>query len=166
MSAIDDGAAQAPSDPGGPLTGDAALTAQARFDAFISYRRIPADVAFVDRLQRALGERGKAVWLDRANIEPASDWSQRIARGIAAAKAFIFVITPESVVSEECLHELETAVQQNKLVVPVVLRDVKARQAIPEPLSRLNWIVFAPGGSSYPASPESRVVCGFRPVVG
>ena len=33
------------------------------------------------------------VWVDRTDIEPAADWSERISRGIEAAKAFIFVIT-------------------------------------------------------------------------
>jgi TIR domain len=56
------------------------------------------------------------VWVDRTDIEPAADWSERILRGIEAAKAFIFVITPESVVSEQCLRELETAVQRHKLI--------------------------------------------------
>jgi YD repeat-containing protein len=118
---------------------------QPRFDAFISYRRIAEDTAFVDRLQEALAGRGKNVWVDRTKIEPASDWSQRIARGIAAAKAFIFVITPESVLSEECLRELQGAAQQHKLIVPVVLRDVGSQQGLPGSLSRPNWIFFSPG---------------------
>jgi hypothetical protein len=65
--------------------------------------------------------------VDRAKIEPAADWSERIARGIEAAKAFIFAITPESVVSEQCRNELETATQHHKLIIPVVLRDVERR---------------------------------------
>src|ERR1044071_5529244 len=93
-----------------------------RFDAFISYRRLSRDEAFVDRLQQALKAHGKTVWVDRAMIEPASDWLQRITRGIDAARAFLFVITPESASSPECRREFELAVQRNKLVVPVMLR--------------------------------------------
>jgi hypothetical protein len=146
MSAIDYPAAPGPpTRPGTDADGDDLLTAGARFDAFVSYRRIAADMAFVDRLQQALAGRGKSVWLDRAKIEPASDWSQRISRGIAAAKAFIFVITPESVVSAECLREIELAAQQHKLIIPVVLRDVGVGQVLPEALSRPNWIFFRGG---------------------
>jgi hypothetical protein len=116
-----------------------------RVDAFISYRRLPADTAFVDRLQEALTARGKHVWVDRAEIEPASDWAARINRGIEGAKAFIFVITPESVVSRECLRELEIAAAQRKLIVPVVLRDVHRDQALPEDLTKPNWIFFTSG---------------------
>jgi TIR domain len=128
---------------GPPADGDSAAEL-ARFDAFISYRRLPEDVAFVDHLQKALAVRGKNVWVDRAKIEPASDWFDRVARGIEAAKAFIFVITPESVVSDECRRELKIAAQRHKFIVPVVLRDVDRGQHLPEGLSRLNWIFFGP----------------------
>jgi WD40 repeat protein len=127
-----------------PAEGDPAAD-PARLDAFISYRRIPADTAFVDRLEEDLTARGKHVWVDRAKIEPAADWSERIARGISNAKALIFVITPESVASDECLHELESASQLHKLIVPVVLREVDRSQHLPESLRRPNWIFFSPG---------------------
>lgn len=145
MSTIDRGAAAGPPPEPSVSTHGDPPAGRARFDAFISYRRIAEDMAFVDQLQESLVARGKNVWVDRAKIEPAADWSQRIARGIAGAKAFIFVITPELVVSEECLHELEMAAQQHKLVIPVVLRDVAARRGLPEPLSRPNWIFFCRG---------------------
>ena len=81
------------------------------------------------------------VWVDRTDIEPAADWSERILRGIEAAKAFIFVITPESVVSEQCLRELEAAVQRHKLIIPVALRDTDRRD-LPGSLLTPNWIFF------------------------
>jgi hypothetical protein len=118
--------------------------AAGRFDAFISYRRSPADSAFVDGLQQELAARGKQVWVDRTNIEPASDWAKRIDRGIEASKAFVFVLTPESVASEECMRELALAAVQRKLIVPVLLRAVD-RARLPESLTRPNWIDFSPG---------------------
>jgi hypothetical protein len=53
----------------------------------------PKTPGFVDYLERALADRGKHVWVDRAKIEPAADWSERIALGIRNARALIFVIT-------------------------------------------------------------------------
>jgi WD40 repeat protein len=117
---------------------------RARFDAFVSYRRVTADTEFVDQLQRDLADRGKRVWVDRAEIEPASDWSQRVRRGIDASKAFVYVLTPESAVSPECVRELEAAVELHKLVVPVVLRDVDPT-ILPEALTKPNWIYFSSG---------------------
>ena len=74
-------------------------------------------------------------------IEPAADWRERIERGIGAAKAVIFLLTPESVSSDECRRELDIAVAHHKLVVPVLLRDVE-RQWLPDVLSRPNWVLF------------------------
>jgi hypothetical protein len=129
LSRVDQPASQAPSGTRALAVEDVAPVGESRPDAFISYRRLPADTAFVDKLQGALAKRGKQIWVDRSNIEPAADWSERIERGIEAAKAFIFVITPESVVSEQCQHELEMAVSLHKLVIPVVFREVDRRDA-------------------------------------
>jgi WD40 repeat protein len=129
----------------GPLETTGQLAADGRFDAFVSYRRIPADAAFVDGLQQDLAKRGMRVWVDREEIEPASDWAERIVRGIDASKALIFVITPESVRSAECLRELDKAVELHKLVVPVLLREVADRRELPEALARPNWVMFTPG---------------------
>ena len=147
MSTIDnDGSAPTASSQSGPVAGSHdQFAGRARFDAFISYRRLPADTAFVDQLQEALAERGMKVWVDRTDIEPAADWSERILRGIEAAKAFIFVLTPESAASGQCLRELETAVQHHKLIIPVALRKTDRRD-LPASLLTPNWIfLFGPG---------------------
>lgn len=113
----------------------------ARLDAFISYTRRPDDTAFVDRLRQDLLARGKQVWLDRHRIEPAADWRQRIARGISAAKALVFIVSPESLASSECAQELDIAAQQSKLIVPVIFKDVDPK-SVPEVLAKPNWIYF------------------------
>ena len=114
-----------------------------RPDAFVSYRRLPGDTAFVDRLQEALRAQDKRLWVDRTDIEPAADSWTRIARGIRAGKAFIFVITPESVVSEQCQRELDAAASLNKLIIPVALRRTDPR-AVDKRLRVPNWIFFTP----------------------
>ena len=125
------------------MTNSETTAVDPRPDAFISYRRLPDDTAFVDRLQEALSAHGKRVWVDRADIEPAADSWARIALGIRTVKAFIFVITPESVVSEHCLRELDLASSLNKLIVPVVLRYAEP-SGMPERLRAPNWIYFTP----------------------
>jgi len=70
--------------------------ADGQFDAFISYRRISSDIAFVDQLQRDLAARGLSAWIDREEIEPAANWADRIIRGLDASRSFVFVLTPES----------------------------------------------------------------------
>jgi WD40 repeat protein len=116
----------------------------AHLDAFISYTRRHEDTEFVDRLCDELVRRGKQVWLDRHRIEPAADWRERIAKGISAAKALIFVVSPESLTSSECAYELQLAVEQSKLVVPVVCKDVDPK-TVPEALAKPNWIFYRDG---------------------
>ena len=112
-----------------------------RLDAFISYARRPHDREFVDWLSRELRQRGKQIWLDRSNIEPAADWRARIAKGIEQANAFIFVISPDSASSGECAKELEIAVGGHKRIIPVVLRPVP-ENSLPAALTTPNWISF------------------------
>jgi WD40 repeat protein len=119
-------------------------TEAGRLDAFISYTR-RNDVGFVDHLRDQLLARGKNVWVDRERIEPAADFRQRIARGIEAANAMIFVVSPESVVSTECRQELAIATQHQKLVVPVVRHDITDQKSIPAAIAAANWIFWREG---------------------
>jgi WD40 repeat protein len=120
-------------------------TEAGRLDAFISYTR-RGDVDFVDHLRDELLARGKNVWVDRERIEPAADFRQRIARGIEAANAMIFVVSPESATSAECLQELAIASQHHKLVVPVIRHDVEdLRSSLPAALTAPNWIFWREG---------------------
>jgi WD40 repeat protein len=112
-----------------------------RLDAFISYARRPHDREFVDWLSGELKRHGKQIWLDRSNIEPAADWRARITKGIEQANAFIFVISPDSASSRECVNELEIAVADHKRIVPVVFRPVP-ENSLPAALTAPNWISF------------------------
>lgn len=109
-----------------------------RPDVFISYAR--ADAGFVwGRLVGALEERDKTVWLDRVDIPPAADWRDRIEKGIEAARAFVFVISPDAVTSYECGQELRQAITANKRLIPVLTRDVDS-DSVSFELKRPNWI--------------------------
>lgn len=92
-----------------------------RYDAFLSYARVDSPFV-VDHLYIALRKRGHEVWVD-VDITGGAKWRERVRRGIEACKAFIFVISRDSVASEACRHELENAVALNKLIIPVVYRD-------------------------------------------
>ena len=109
-----------------------------RYDAFISYAR--KDTAFaVERLSRSLGSRGQEVWLDVDDIPGGAKWRDRVRRGIEACKAFLFVISPDSVSSTQCLEEIEDAVALNKLIVPVVYRDVP-EGSLPPAVAEAEWV--------------------------
>ena len=109
-----------------------------RYDACLSYAREDKDFA-VARLRAALMESRLEVWVDLEDILGGAKWRDRIHRGIEGCKAFVFVVTPESVASQHCRKELDDASAQNKLIVPVVHGDVD-EHALPPAIADAEWI--------------------------
>ena len=116
-------------------TGDAEPKAR----IFISYSR--KDMAFADRLETALKARGFEPLIDRTEIYAFEDWWKRIVALIGKADTVVFVLSPDSVVSDVALKEVEYAASLNKRFAPIVCQRV-ADDAIPEALRRLNFIFF------------------------
>ena len=81
-------------------------------EAFISYSR--KDKAFVKKLHEAFSQENRDIWVDWEDIPLTADWRQEIYQGIDEANNFIFVISPDSVVSQVCSEELERAIKDNK----------------------------------------------------
>ena len=79
------------------------------------------------------------MWLDVQDIPGGAKWRDRVRRGIEACKAFVFVISPDSVRSAHCLEELEDAVAANKLIVPVVYRDAPDG-SLPPAIGEAEWV--------------------------
>jgi formylglycine-generating enzyme required for sulfatase activity len=106
---------------------------------FISYSR--KNLAFADKLEVALKTRGFEVLIDRQEIYAFEDWWTRIEALIGSADAVVFVISPESVVSDVTVKEVAHADSLNKRFAPIVYRQVET-SAVPEVLRRLNFIFF------------------------
>ena len=103
------------------------------------------DRSFVaERVRRALERRGKTLWIDLEDIPPAATWREQVDRGITSATSFIFVLSPESVVSQVCAEELRRAVELNKRLVPILRRDVEP-STVPAELEQRNWILLRDG---------------------
>ena len=101
-------------------------------DIFISYARENRD--FVHRLDESLKSRGREAWVDWEGIRPTEEFMQAIYGAIEAADTFVFVLTPDSVASVVCGHEIAHAAAHNKRMVPIVAREVNADN-VPEPRS-------------------------------
>jgi WD40 repeat protein len=108
-------------------------------DVFVSYSR--RDSEFVRRLADSLVELGKDVWLDTEGIADGEVFPEAIKRAIEQSDAFVFVITPASVASSYCEHEVEYAREMQKRIVPV-LRDPVEDAALPVELRDRNWVPF------------------------
>jgi len=109
-------------------------------DVFISYRR--KDIEFVRKLDAALRETGREMWVDWEDIPPGStDFTNDIAEGIESSDAFIAVLSPDYLDSPYCLSELEYAVKLNKRLVPVVVKKFEGRE-YPPSIAHINWVYF------------------------
>jgi WD40 repeat protein/type II secretory pathway component PulM len=108
-------------------------------DVFISYSRKDKD--FVRRLGDGLIAHDRAAWVDWIDIPLTAEWQQEILRNIEAADNFIFVISPDSVISPNCQKEIEHAAANNKKMLPLFYRPVPDT-SVPEILNRFQRLEF------------------------
>ena len=106
-------------------------------DVFISYSR--KDIEFAQHIHQELETRDRQPWVDWQDIPPSAEWLDEVYAGIQEADTFLFIISPDSVVSEICTLEIEHAVQHNKRLVPVVLYDV-SDDKVHSAMSAHNWV--------------------------
>jgi hypothetical protein len=106
-------------------------------EIFISYSRKDRD--FVEALRERFDELGRDVWVDVEDIPPTAKWRSEVLSGIEQANAFVFVLSPDSIVSRECIRELTHAIKGNKRIIPVIHREVDPK-AVPLDLTELNWV--------------------------
>ena len=104
---------------------------------FFSYSRKDSDAA--RKIIQALNDLNYDTWVDWKDISPAADWMEQILRGIESADAFIFLVSPDSIISDVCKVEVSHAAKNNKRIIPVVVRDADPKEAI-ETVRNLNWI--------------------------
>ena len=113
---------------------------------FISYSR--KDLHFAQKIVDALAENKLEVWIDQEDIPKGEKWLAEIYRGIEEANAFLFLISPDAVVSPYCRQEIEHAVENNKRIIPIVVRDADS-ETIPEVISERNWIFCRDGQDDF-----------------
>ncbi len=115
-------------------------------DVFISYSRRDAD--FVRRLHKSLTDQNRDIWVDWEDIPATADWWSEIRGGIDASDTFVFVISPDSVISDICHQEIEHAVATNKRFIPVMHKKLTGDETtatgkkMHPAISTHNWIYF------------------------
>lgn len=116
---------------------------ESELDIFISYSSKNWDFVWV--LCKELREKNLQIWIDWENISTSAEWMQKVIDGIVAAHTFIFVISPDSVMSEHCCWELDQAKNYNRRLIPICYeQDFKSEYLELLGLSRLNYCRFTP----------------------
>lgn len=88
---------------------------------FVSYAH--ADSARVYPLLHALRERGVHFWYDEG-IEPGSNWRDELTEAIAQSERALFLVSANSVISKNCIKELNFALGRDKQIVLAYLDPV------------------------------------------
>lgn len=123
---------------GGPI---GVIGADERDVVFVSYAR--SNGSTVAPLIAALQSRGIRVWMDVADIRPATEWMHEIRAGITNARAVLALLSPEYFASSACRDELAIAHESGKSVIAIACADLDGVD-VPAWLRALHWITWEP----------------------
>lgn len=105
---------------------------------FISYSRTDG-TATAESLRELLHQAGCEVWLDTSNIRGGASWSKAIEAELNGCDVLVAVLTPASYVSEFCRSEQIGALDEGKVVIPLL---AVAGTPVPIYLKSRNWRRF------------------------
>jgi hypothetical protein len=103
---------------------------------FFSYSRQDSDFAL--NLAKDLRLAGADIWLDQLDIQPGSHWDQSVEEALKASKVLLVILSKTSVDSKTVMDEVSYALEEDKIVVPVLLEKCE----IPFRIRRLQYADF------------------------
>ena len=103
---------------------------------FLSYAR--NDSEFALKLAKDLREAGANLWLDQLDIMAGQHWDRSVEKALKGCECMILVLSKHSVESNNVMDELSYAIDNNKIVIPVLIKSCD----IPLRLQRVQYIDF------------------------
>jgi hypothetical protein len=103
---------------------------------FICYSRKDSD--FAVKLATNLKNRGVAIWLDQWDIPLGANWNREIEKALKKSTRLLLVLSPSSVNSDEVQCEWLSALDEKRVVVPILYRQCD----IPMRLKPIQYIDF------------------------
>ena len=108
---------------------------------FVSYSR--KDSKTVDHIVARLIQDGLEVWIDREEIHGGELWREAIVKAIDNAYAFVLMLSPDCVASDNVRKEVDLAEgAKKKLFVPVLLKTVKLPAKLRYQLAGIQWVEY------------------------
>jgi len=126
---------------------------------FVCYSREDED--FTLKLAANLKKQGIPIWLDQWDILTGSNWIRAIEKALSECTHLLLVLSPSSVESDEIKTEWLTALDEHKVVIPVLYRQC----GIPIRLLSIPYIDFT-SSSPNDEAPLGRVMEALRINVG
>lgn len=107
-------------------------------ECFISYSRMNSN--FVDEVKKILANNNIDYWIDKDDSVAGMDYAANIVKSIKSRKVFILVVSKESIASRHVLNELNTAVNADRIIIPVKIDDIPLSDAFEYYLGKTQWI--------------------------
>jgi TPR repeat protein len=135
---------------------------QDEIDIAASYSR--RDAAVVVPILDALKARGVKVWFDK-NIPGGAIWEETITRNMRRAKAVVFFVSKESLLSDRCFDEVSAARTLKRQIIPVLVEPVRMPDDLPDrlvlTLQTRNTVDAWPGAEGDPVDQIMRALASF-----
>jgi tetratricopeptide (TPR) repeat protein len=93
---------------------------------------------FTLKLVSTLKEGGANIWMDQLDILPSQRWDREVHKALVACDCFLFIASERSVDSDNVLDELNYALDNKKMVLPIIINKCE----LPYRTSRLQHINF------------------------
>ncbi len=106
---------------------------------FISYSSRYRYAAF--SVEQFLKAHGYGVYWDDG-LKPAQEWEEQLNEQIKKCEIFVYLLTPESIVSPHCRREYNQAAKHHKKFVPILLHP---DAVLPPPIGKVQHINFTEG---------------------
>ena len=106
-------------------------------DVFLAYA--DEDRGAAEQIRNSLWREGFTVWMNTTDIQAGREFQQVIDSGIEEADNIVYLLSPDSVRSPYCQHELDYALSLNKRIIPLLAETVSLEQ-IPLTLRNLHYI--------------------------
>src|SRR5215813_12261924 len=102
--------------------------------AVFSYCREDSDFAL--QLAGDLKAAGASVWLDQLDILPGQRWDRAVEDALANCPRMLVILSPASINSTNVMDEVSFALEEKKIVIPVLYRDC----TVPFRLRRVQYL--------------------------
>ena len=107
-----------------------------RYDIFISHSHVNQEIAL--NLCTVLEQKGVSCWIAPRNVG-VGHYSSAIVEGIENSKAMVLLLSSHSNNSTPVLNELESATNNNLMIIPVRIEDVLPTKSIGYYIRTNNW---------------------------
>jgi hypothetical protein len=105
---------------------------------FISYSS--KDVVVAKQILEYLEKNGVSCWMAPRNIIPGKHYASSILDAIKTSKAFFLLFSPYSNISEQCLKEVDRAVNAKLPIIPFRIKDHPPTEAMEYYLCNTHWL--------------------------